>query len=148
MIWRVGGLCVALLVMPLVVVLIRDRPTEREGLHYLTDDGSARHHHMHNAGTGLLTWREVVTRKNFWLLVFIYLPIMAVYGGVGQNLAPYATSLGSLSPFAIAKVQENTGSCAPALLESPVAQAGADGSSATGINNTATRYMLAFGTRR
>jgi MFS family permease len=93
MIWRVGGLCVALLVMPLVVLLTRDRPTEREGLHYLTDDGSARYSHAQHA-MGTLSWREVMTRRNFWLLVFIYLPIMAVYGGVGQNLAPYATSHG------------------------------------------------------
>ena len=93
-IWRVGGLGVALIVAPLVVLAIRDRPTEREGLHYLTDDGSAPSHHMHTAGVGQLSWREIMTRRNFWLLVFIYLPIMAVYGGVGQNLAPYATSHG------------------------------------------------------
>lgn len=93
-IWRVGGLCVALIALPLVLLITRDRPTEREGLHYLTDDGSARSHHVHTAGGGQLSWREIMTRKNFWLLVFIYLPIMAVNGGIGQNLAPYATSHG------------------------------------------------------
>jgi MFS family permease len=42
-------------------------------------------------------WREVAARKNFWLLVAIYLPMMALYGGVAQNLGPYAASH-ALSP--------------------------------------------------
>jgi MFS family permease len=95
-IWRAGGLLVTLIVMPLVVFVMRDRPTEREGLHYLTGDGTERHANAHHAGGigGQLSWREVFVRKNFWLLVIIYLPIMAAYGGVGQNLAPFATNHG------------------------------------------------------
>jgi MFS transporter, OFA family, oxalate/formate antiporter len=94
-IWRVGGLLVVLVVMPLVTLVLRDRATEREGLHYLTDDGSARRHHGHGGGgESQIRWREVVTRRNFWLLVFIYLPLMAASGGVAQNLAPYASSHG------------------------------------------------------
>ncbi|HTV96162.1 MAG TPA: MFS transporter [Steroidobacteraceae bacterium] len=94
--WRTGGFIVALIVMPLVVLVIRDRPTEREGLHYLTGDGSASLQHGHPTGAADpgLSWRQVIARKNFWLLVFIYLPIMAAYGGVAQNLAPYAASRG------------------------------------------------------
>jgi MFS family permease len=105
-IWRVGGIFVALVVMPLVVLVIRDRPAERDGLHYLTEDSVASHHPGHHASTARgqqaqhgLGWRQVIARKNFWLLVFIYLPIMAGYGGIGQNLVPYVTSHG-LSPLA------------------------------------------------
>jgi MFS family permease len=95
-IWRFGALLVVLVIMPLVVFVIRNRPTEREGFHYLTDDGRARTHHGHGGGASGqdLNWRQVLARKNFWLLVFIYLPIMAINGGVGQNLAPYVTSHG------------------------------------------------------
>src|ERR1700731_4923799 len=32
MIWRVGGLLIAFIILPLVVFVIRDRPTERDGL--------------------------------------------------------------------------------------------------------------------
>jgi MFS family permease len=36
----------------------------------------------------------MAARKNFWLLVAIYLPMMGLYGGCAQNLVPYAVSHG------------------------------------------------------
>jgi MFS family permease len=96
-IWRVAGVIVALVVMPAVVLVIRDRPTEREGRHYLVSDGSqdsALHANGAPTTEDQFTWREVVRRRNFWLLILIYLPLMAAYGGVGQNLAPFALSHG------------------------------------------------------
>ena len=96
LIWRGGGLLVALVAMPLVVFVMRDRPTEREGLHYLAgvDTASIPHGHPSRGQGGQLTWRAVLVRRNFWLLVFIYIPIMAAYGGVGQNVAPFASNHG------------------------------------------------------
>jgi OFA family oxalate/formate antiporter-like MFS transporter len=96
LIWRGGGLLVALVAMPLVVFVMRDRPTEREGLHYLAGVGTASipHGHPSRGQGGQLTWRAVLVRRNFWLLVFIYIPIMAAYGGVGQNVAPFASNHG------------------------------------------------------
>ena len=95
MIWRAGAAVVALIVMPLVVSVVRNRPTEAEGQYYLSSDGKPSGHHAHGAaGHNQLSWREVVRRRNFWLLVAIYLPMMALYGGVGQNLAPFAVSHG------------------------------------------------------
>jgi MFS family permease len=80
------------------VFVIRDRPTERDGLYYLTADdrGGGRKPHGHGgaANASHLSWREVARRKNFWLLVAIYLPMLGLYGGCSQNLAPYATSHG------------------------------------------------------
>jgi MFS family permease len=95
-IWRMGSVLIIVVVMPLVVAVIRDRPTEREGLHYLTGDGSSGHVHAHGAigKGGPLDWREVLGRKNFWLLIAIYLPIMAAYGGVAQNLGPFVSNHG------------------------------------------------------
>jgi MFS family permease len=92
MIWRGGGAAVGLLVMPLVVAVIRDRPTDTEGRYYLSGDGKKRGHH--GGAAGRMGWREVVARRNFWLLVAIYLPMMGLYSGIGQNLAPYAASRG------------------------------------------------------
>jgi MFS family permease len=107
LIWRGAGVLVAVVVMPLVVLVSRDRPTEAEGAHYLTGDAGAAGVHGHGAGQAhgdpaqggaprgsQLTWRDVTARKNFWLLVAIYLPMMALYGGCAQNLAPYAANHG------------------------------------------------------
>jgi MFS family permease len=98
LIWRYGGLLLAVVVTPLVVPAIRDRPGEREGFHYLQGDGGgAQQAHGHgrggSAGSGL-SWRDVASRRNFWLLVGIYLPMLALNGGCNQNLAPFAASHG------------------------------------------------------
>jgi MFS family permease len=97
MIWRCGAVVVALLVLPLVVSVARNRPTESEGQYYLSSDGKdgkAAGHHGHGAAGSQVGWREVAGRKNFWLLVAIYLPMMALYGGCAQNLGPYAANHG------------------------------------------------------
>ncbi len=96
-IWRGGGFLIAALVMPLVVWVLRDRPTAQEGVYYLSGAGagtSHKHHHRSTSGAGQLSWREIMARKNFWLLVVIYLPMIALYGGCAQNLGPYAASHG------------------------------------------------------
>lgn len=93
MIWRGGGLAVAVLVLPLVVSVARNRPTGSEGEYYLSGDRRPIGHH-HGATGSTLSWRAVAARKNFWLLVAIYLPMMALYGGCSQNMAPFATSHG------------------------------------------------------
>ncbi len=94
MIWRGGALLLAVVVMPIVVWVARDRPRDAEGAHYLNSDGQAARHGRHGSGASQLNWREVLTRRNFWLLIGIYLPIMALYGGCGQNMAPFAASHG------------------------------------------------------
>jgi MFS family permease len=108
-IWRGAAIVIALIVMPLVVLVSRDRPTEAEGAYYLTGDGESAGAHGHGASRGgppdqahgpghargsQLAWRDVAASRNFWLLVAIYLPMMALYGGCAQNLAPYAASHG------------------------------------------------------
>jgi len=94
-IWRAGAALTAFVVLPLVVFTIRNQPTAREGLHYVSGAGAAGGHHGHgHGGPSSLRWGDVWKRRNFWLLVAVYLPIMAMQGGVGQNLAPYAASHG------------------------------------------------------
>lgn len=95
-IWRVAGLATALVVLPLVAWVVRDRPTEREGLHYLASDAGGRGgQHGHGAhGASDLRWTDIFKRRNFWLLVACFLPIVALYGAAQQNIAPIAASHG------------------------------------------------------
>jgi MFS family permease len=92
-IWRFVGLTIAFVVIPLMLLVLRDRPTEREGLHYVTGVGRAHPHHGQRSG-GDLTWRDILGRRSFWLLLAVYLPVLALYGGCVNNLAPIATSRG------------------------------------------------------
>jgi MFS family permease len=95
-IWRIGGIITAVIVLPLVLAVLRDRPRERDGLHYLTADGNqASAHGSHGSpGASTLRWRDVFARRNFWLLIIVYVPMLAVYGGCGQNIAPLAKARG------------------------------------------------------
>jgi MFS family permease len=94
-IWWGGGVFVAVVVVPIVLVVVRNRPSEEEGRYYLTGESASAGHHGHGAGGGgQMSWREVVKRKNFWLLVGIYLPLVALSGAAVQNIMPYATSHG------------------------------------------------------
>jgi MFS family permease len=94
-IWRGGGLLIAFVVTPLVVWVVRDRPGLRDGTHYVTTDDAvvARGHGAGNGAVGL-TWRDVLARRNFWLLVAAYLPMLALNGGCSNNLPPLAASRG------------------------------------------------------
>jgi len=96
MIWRGAGLIIAFVIIPAVLLVVRDRPAERDGLYYLTGESGVPPHHG-GRGTSTLGWRDILKSRNFWLLVVTYLPVLAMYGGCGQNLVPIATSRG-LSP--------------------------------------------------
>ncbi len=96
-IWRGAAVIILLIIMPLVAWVARNRPTAVEGKYYLSNDGAPGKPRAHGHGSGAgtqLSWRDVVRRRNFWLLVAIYLPMLALYGGLGQNLGPFATNVG------------------------------------------------------
>ena len=92
-IWRIGALVTALIILPLVIAVLRNRPTERDGLHYLTPESGRAPAHA-SAAPSALRWRDIFAHRNFWLLIAAYVPMLAVYGGCGQNIAPLATSRG------------------------------------------------------
>jgi MFS family permease len=96
MIWRMMGVLVGLVVTPIVVWALRDHPANRDGLHYLTPEHSTRPPVSHPVvgGNGGLGWRDVLARRNFWLMVIVYLPMLALYGGCAHNLAPIGVGLG------------------------------------------------------
>lgn len=94
-IWRYTGLLVAVVILPLAIIILRERPTEREGLHYVTDDAeTTATQGPAIANIAPLKMRNVFSRRYFWLLLITYLALMAFYGGTGQNLAPIAASKG------------------------------------------------------
>lgn len=99
LIWRGTGLIIALVVMPLVVVVLRDRPGARDGTYYLSLDGAARppvgHGHGHAvAGGSTLSWGDVFSRPNFWLLVAIYVLILGGGSAFVTNMGPFAAARG------------------------------------------------------
>jgi MFS family permease len=98
-VWRVGGVVIGLVILPLVVWVVRDKPSERDGVLYLTGGAARRIHHGHGAG-GDLRWIDIAKRRNFWLLVACFLPMLALNGGTQQNLAPIAASRGFDSQMA------------------------------------------------
>lgn len=94
-VWRGAGAIIALVVLPLVLLVMRDRPTARDGLYYVSGEGQAAGLHGHPRITGGaqgLGWRDVLARRNFRLLIAVYLPMLALHGAVLHNLAPIATS--------------------------------------------------------
>jgi MFS family permease len=100
MIWRGCGVLIALVVVPLVLWLIRDRPTEAEGHYYMSGEaGVSGAHHGRSAAAGRMGWREVLARRNFWLLLGIYIPMVALNGAIIQNISPYAATRGLSAQF-------------------------------------------------
>jgi MFS family permease len=99
-IWRGGALILAVVVMPLVVWVVRDRPCERDGTYYLTGDEGASRPRAHGpsaAGRDGPSWRDVLTRGQFWILVVVYLSILSTASALNQNMGAIAISHG-LSP--------------------------------------------------
>jgi sugar phosphate permease len=95
-IWRVSAAVVGLVILPIIYLVVRDRPTEREGLHYVEGGGaaSAAHGHGHGGGGGHLRTLDVLKRKNFWFVLAVFLPLGFIYIGAMNNLAPIAVDRG------------------------------------------------------
>lgn len=105
MVWRGAGLLIALVVLPLVLFVMRDRPSACDGFRYVTStaDGASTAKHGHHGlaeqgghgatgGADSLGWRDILASRNFRLLLVVYLPMLALHGACLHNLAPLATS--------------------------------------------------------
>ena len=92
MVWRICGIATALIVLPVVVGVLRDRPTVADGLDYLAG-GEARGPHERQSGDRI-SIREIFARRTFWLLVALLLAMLGGYLGTVSNLAPLAISRG------------------------------------------------------
>ncbi|HJQ16646.1 MAG TPA: MFS transporter [Allosphingosinicella sp.] len=89
-VWRGAAFVIAVVVLPLVLWIVRDRPAERDGLHYI---GGATHAHGAQSAEDLRS-TDILKRRNFWLLVLCYTPVLGLNGAVQQNIAPIAGSHG------------------------------------------------------
>jgi MFS family permease len=90
-IWRTGALITGLLILPIVFAVLRDRPAQRDGVHYLMGQGGVR---QHTGGEGGMTWRDFFACRNFWVLMAAFLTLAAGYIGTVANLAPIVASHG------------------------------------------------------
>ena len=95
-IWRIAAVLLSVVIAPLVMIVLRDRPTEREGFHYLQGDVAhgASVHGSDERARGDLRWREVLRHRNYWLLVAVFVPLLATYGGCAYNLGPIVAQRG------------------------------------------------------
>jgi len=116
-VWRAAGILTVLVVLPLVVWIVRERSTERDGFQYMDGVAAASPSHglplasneghkrsgapdehetrdLGVRGDNNLRWRDILTRRNFWLLAFCFIPIVGLYFGTQQNLALIVASRG------------------------------------------------------
>jgi MFS family permease len=94
-VWRAAGILTALVVLPFVVWIVRERSTERDGFQYMDGVAAASLNHGHGLrNDDNLRWRDILTSRNFWLLAFCFIPIVGLYFGTQQNLALIVASRG------------------------------------------------------
>ncbi len=84
--WLFGGL-IGLVLLPIVVVMLRDRPTAEEGADYMTRAAEA-------PQATQITVREVFARPNFWAIVVVFLAVQFISSMASINMAPVAFSRG------------------------------------------------------
>jgi MFS family permease len=101
--WQIGGAAMGLIILPVIVLLLREWPTEREGLHYVGGYKApalvAPAVPTALPGSGP-QWRQILSRRMFWLLVLVYVPMLALYLGCMANTAPVVAALGLKREFA------------------------------------------------
>lgn len=83
-IWFGAGLLIVVVVIPIVLLVVRERP------HQVEPAPEAQRF----AEEPPFRWGEVLARRNFWLAVFAYLIIMGTGSALHQNAAPYLASRG------------------------------------------------------
>jgi MFS family permease len=90
LIWLAGAALVAIVVLPLALLIIRDRPGDNDDKWYSMDDGMSSPVPLHGSAFAgrKIRWKDILLRRTFWILVITYLPMLAIFGGVAQNLGP------------------------------------------------------------
>ena len=94
-IWLGAGVLAAVAVAPAVVLVMRNRPGERDGREYVAAGDSVADGPSHGmAADGALGLRAILKRRNFLIVLAATLPVLGVHGASAQNLAPIAASHG------------------------------------------------------
>jgi MFS family permease len=90
--WQISGAITLLVILPLLLLVLRERPGERDGSKYVPTGAADAGGHHGDAG---VTWGDILKNPTFWVLIATFLPMMAVNGAVAMtNLVPIVSSRG------------------------------------------------------
>jgi len=87
MTWWIFGGAIMLLVLPAVLLVIRERPGTEEGRHYVLPETAA-------ADGTVPTVRDILSRRNFWLPIAVFAPVLLSNSGLQMNFAPFVAARG------------------------------------------------------
>jgi MFS family permease len=87
-IWRIAAALIAIVVLPLVVFVVRDRPPR------VVESFPSEREMVSSAPSVELGWLDILLNRNFVLLAIGFLAMMLVHGGYGANLTPIVESRG------------------------------------------------------
>ena len=85
--WWVFGSVIGAVVMPLVVLTLRDRPTLKEGEHYIPTISTEQ-------TASKVRISDIIKRKRFWIIIAAFLPIQCISMTMNVNLGILVTSRG------------------------------------------------------
>lgn len=85
--WSVFGAVIAVLILPVMAVFVRERPGPGDRQDYAPADLTKSH-------SATLNYRQIAGRRNFWVTVGVVVAVFFVALGVGFNLALIVTSFG------------------------------------------------------
>lgn len=87
-VWLAYAGIIAVLILPAALLVIRDRPAADDPFGYIVPHADA---HAHKAN---LTVADIFRRRNFWVIVGVFVPIQCVSMTLYINLAPIVLSYG------------------------------------------------------
>lgn len=93
--WRSAHLVLAgtfLLIIPLVWSVVRNTP-EQKGVEPEPEHATSPEHAAGQA-LPLHTTASILRERNFWVMVVAFAPMVTAFGGVQQNLGPFARDIG------------------------------------------------------
>lgn len=87
-VWWIGGAVIGLLVLPVVASVMRDRPGPADSQAYVGEG------HAPAAAGPKLSVRDIFSRRNFWVVICVFVPVQCVSMGVTINLGPMIVNSG------------------------------------------------------
>lgn len=85
--WWIFGILILIFVVGAIRLFVRERPGEEEGAYYIgpPSDGPPE---------ADLSFREILKRRNFWIVIAVFIPVMMPSSALTANFAPLVTSRG------------------------------------------------------
>jgi len=90
--WRhlleISAGAIAFLALPAILIVARNRPTLEEGADYVGE-------RLLTAKAPTLTYQQILSRRNFWITILVFLSLQIGFQSVLVNFAPLAMSYGA-----------------------------------------------------